>query len=67
MVLSIETKIYPTEIKTIPSGFINAKYTLQDITYSNLDVVYIDGLSKEMHFIDRDERDDEPRHVGLPI
>jgi len=58
--LEFSTTVYPTEIKSISSGEIKIKYMLESGTYSELSPDFIDGLSEEIHFIDRDERDEEP-------
>ncbi|MHA1300945.1 MAG: hypothetical protein ACTSO9_16115 [Candidatus Helarchaeota archaeon] len=59
-VLELSAKVAPTEIKTISSGQLKIKYMLEAGTYSGLKPDFVDGLSEEIYFIDRDERDEEP-------
>jgi hypothetical protein len=60
MELDISFKVYPTEIKTISSGVITVEYSLNDGSYSGLNPEFIDGLSNQIYFVDRDEREEEP-------
>lgn len=59
-ILSFNAKILPTEIKSISSGKINIKYVLEAGTYSGLKTRNMDGLSKDIFFIERYEREQEP-------
>jgi len=52
---SIDTKEY----EVIPSGKIRLEYELVHGTYSGLSIDFIDGLSEEVYYVDRDERDNE--------
>ena len=58
--LSFNVKVYPTEIKTYSSGEMNIKYVLESGTYSGLKTRNIDGLSEDIYYLERDERDQEP-------
>ncbi|MHA1404975.1 MAG: hypothetical protein ACTSSI_14515 [Candidatus Helarchaeota archaeon] len=58
--LSFKAEVKADEVKIIDSGEINAKYVLSEGTFSGLNIDFIDGLSKNIYYIDRDERDEEP-------
>ncbi|MHA1379724.1 MAG: hypothetical protein ACTSRG_15245 [Candidatus Helarchaeota archaeon] len=58
--LELSAKVAPTEIKTVSSGELKIKYMLEAGTYSGLKPEFVDGLSEEIYYIDRDERDEEP-------
>ncbi|MFX0132756.1 MAG: hypothetical protein ACFFDN_03830, partial [Candidatus Hodarchaeota archaeon] len=58
--LKLKTKVEPSEIKTLTSGELKIKYMLEAGTYSGLKPEFIDGLSEEIFYVDRDERDDQP-------
>lgn len=58
--LEFEASVLPTEVKTLSSGGIQLAYKLESGTYSGLKIESIDGWSEELHYVDRDERDEEP-------
>ena len=58
--LELGIKVLTNEKKSFPSGEINTKYFLQQGTFSNLKADFVDGWSNQIHFVDRDERDEEP-------
>lgn len=58
--LSFNVKVYPTVIKNYSSGEINIQYVLESGTYSGLKTRNMDGLSENIYFLERDERDQEP-------
>ncbi|MHA1679553.1 MAG: hypothetical protein ACTSUE_01005 [Promethearchaeota archaeon] len=58
--LHLSLKVYPTEIKSITSGEVSIGYSLKDVTLSGIDPTFVDGLSNQMYFVDRDEREEEP-------
>lgn len=58
--LKFKVKVDTSEIKTINSGEIKVKYVLAEGTFSGLNIDFIDGLSNNIYYIDRDEREEEP-------
>ncbi|MFX1299038.1 MAG: hypothetical protein ACFFD2_29790, partial [Promethearchaeota archaeon] len=58
--LNLKAKVEPKEIKTLTSGELKVKYMLEAGTYSGLKPEFVDGLSEEIFYVDRDERDDQP-------
>ncbi|MBD3187370.1 hypothetical protein GF325_11115, partial [Candidatus Bathyarchaeota archaeon] len=58
--LGLEFKVFPVEIKSISSGEITVEYNLEDATLSGIEPTFIDGLSNQIYFVDRDERETEP-------
>ncbi len=58
--LVFDATVLPTEVKSMSSGEINISYKIESGTYSGLRVDFIDGWSKQMHLVDRDEREEEP-------
>jgi hypothetical protein len=58
--LDLTAEVEPSSIKMISSGELKIKYMLEAGTYSGLKPEMVDGLSEEIYYIDRDERDEEP-------
>lgn len=58
--LTLNVKVMPNEKKTFSSGEISAKYFMEGSTFTGLSVGFIDGWSDQIHFVERDERDEEP-------
>ena len=58
--LKLRAKVEIREIKTLTSGELKVKYMLEAGTYSGLKPEFVDGLSEEIFYVDRDERDDQP-------
>nr|MDO8112664.1 hypothetical protein [Candidatus Sigynarchaeota archaeon] len=58
--LELKIKVITNEKKSFKSGEIKAKYFVEGGTYSGLKPTFIDGWSDHIHFVDRDERDEEP-------
>jgi len=58
--MDIQFKVYTNEKKVFSSGDLSAKYILEAGTFSGLKPEFADGWSDQIHFVDRDERDEEP-------
>ncbi|NMC04929.1 MAG: hypothetical protein GYA24_06945, partial [Candidatus Lokiarchaeota archaeon] len=58
--MELKIKVLTNEKKAFKSGEITAKYFVAAGTYSGLKPEFVDGWSDQIHFVDRDERDEEP-------
>jgi hypothetical protein len=58
--MELAVTVLTNEKKAFSSGEIKAKYNIRDGTFSGLEPDFIDGLADQIHFVDRDERDEEP-------
>ncbi|MEX2681474.1 MAG: hypothetical protein Q6373_007730 [Candidatus Sigynarchaeota archaeon] len=58
--MELKIKVRTNEKKAFKSGEIKAKYFVAAGTYSGLKTTFVDGWSDQIHFVDRDERDEEP-------
>ncbi len=58
--MDISFKVFTNEKKVFSSGEIVANYVLESGTFSGLKPEFADGWSDQIHFVDRDERDEEP-------
>jgi hypothetical protein len=58
--MELAITVITNEKKAFTSGEIKAKYNIKDGTFSGLEPDFIDGLADQIHFVDRDERDEEP-------
>ncbi len=58
--MELKVKVITNEKKAFKSGEVSAKYFVAAGTYSGLKPEFVDGWSDQIHFVDRDERDEEP-------
>ncbi len=58
--MELKVKVVTNEKKAFKSGEVSAKYFVAAGTYSGLKPEFVDGWSDQIHFVDRDERDEEP-------